>query len=150
MTATSLSPAFIEADEALEFLHIAIQDRYNRFSVREAMGRVRCIFNSGSEEVRYKLVTDLTAMKFAGVVPFLTDVLYNDESPLIRHEAAFGIGTLGSARDSAPLIHALKYDSSNMVRHTNRSLASHKSKHGNAQAPNSTNCRRSRRSIAFG
>ena len=117
MTATSLSPAFIEADEALEFLHIAIQDRYNRFSVREAMGRVRCIFNSGSEEVRYKLVTDLTAMKFAGVVPFLTDVLYNDESSLIRHEAAFGIGTLGSARDSAPLIHALKYDSSNMVRH---------------------------------
>ncbi len=117
MTATSLLPAFIEADEALEFLYIAIRDRYNRFSVREAMSRIRSIFNSADEEIRYKIVTDLTAMKFAGVVPFLIDVLRNDQSPLIRHEAAFGIGTLGSARDSTPLIDALKYDLSNMVRH---------------------------------
>ena len=117
MTATSLSPVFIEADEALEFLYIAIQDRSNRFSVRKTMGRVTSIFNTANEEVRYKIVTDLTAMKFGGVVPFLTDVLRNDESPLIRHEAAFGIGKLGSARDSTPLIDALKYDPSNMVRH---------------------------------
>lgn len=117
MTVRSLSPAFIEADEALEHLYIAIQDRYGRFSVREAMGRVRSIFSSASEEIRYKIVTDLTAMKFSGVVPFLTDVLRDDESPLVRHEAAFGIGTLGSGRDSACVIHALKYDGSNMVRH---------------------------------
>ena len=117
MAVTSLLPGFIEADEALEFLYIAIRDRSNRFSIRETMGRVRSIFNTANEEVRYKIVTDLTAMKFAGVVPFLTDVLRNDESPLIRHEAAFGIGTLGSARDSASLIDALKYDTSNMVRH---------------------------------
>ncbi len=117
MTVKSLLPAFIEADEALEHLYIAIQDRYGRFSVREAMGRVRSIFSSASEEIRYKIVTDLTAMKFAGVVPFLTDVLRNDESPLIRHEAAIGIGTMGNARGSAPLIDALKYDTNNMVRH---------------------------------
>ena len=117
MTATSLLPAFIEADEALEFLYIAIRDRSNRFSVRETMGRVRSIFNTANEEVRYKIVTDLTAMKFAGVVPFLKDLLRNDKSPLIRHEAAFGIGMLGSVRDSAPLIEALKHDKSNMVRH---------------------------------
>ena len=117
MTITSLLPGFIEADKALEFLYLAIRDPYNRFSVKEAMGRVRSIFNSAGELVRYKIVTDLTAMKFAGVVPFLTDVLRNDEIPLIRHEAAFGIGTLGSAKDSAPLIDALKYDRSNMVRH---------------------------------
>ena len=117
MTATSLSPAFIEADEALEFLYLAIRDPYNRFPVKEAMGAVRSTFNSADELVRYKIVTDLTAMKFRGVVPFLTDVLRNDESPLIRHEAAFGIGTLGSARGSAPLIDALKYDRSNFVRH---------------------------------
>ena len=114
---TSLLPGFIEADEALEFLYLAIRDPYNRFSVKEAMGRVRSIFNSAGELVRYKIVTDLTAMKFGGVVPFLTDVLRNDESPLIRHEAAFGIGKLGSARDSTPLIDVLKYDRSNMVRH---------------------------------
>ena len=117
MTATSLSPSFIEADEALEFFYVAIRDRSNRFSVREAMGRVRFIFNTANEEVRYKIVTDLTAMKFAGVVPFLIGVLHNDKSPLIRHEAAFGIGKLGSVRDSAPLIEALKNDRSNIVRH---------------------------------
>ncbi len=117
MTVTSLLPAFIESDEALEHLYLAIRDPYNRFSIKEAMGRVRSIFNSADELVRYKIVTDLTAMKFGGVVPFLTHVLRNDESPLIRHEAAFGIGTLGSARDSAPLIDALMNDGSNMVRH---------------------------------
>ena len=40
MTATSLSPSFIEADEALEFFYVAIRDRSNRFSVREAVGAI--------------------------------------------------------------------------------------------------------------
>ena len=116
-TTTSLSPAIIEADNALESLYVAIQDRHNRFSVKDAMGRVTFIFCSAEEEVRYKIVTDLTAMKFAGVVPFLAEALRNDESSLVRHEAAFGIGILGGARDSATLIDALKNDPSNIVRH---------------------------------
>ena len=117
MTYPSLSRDFIEADEALESLYIAIQDRYNRFSVKDAMALLRSTFSIAREEVRYKIVTDLTAMKFAGVVPFLAEVLRNDKSPLVRHEAAFGIGTLGSVRDSTPLIDALKYDETSMVRH---------------------------------
>ncbi len=110
MTATSLLPAFIEADEALEFLYIAIRDRYNRFSVREAMSRIRPIFNSADEEIRYKIVTDLTAMKFAGVVPFLTDVLRNDQSPLIRHEAAVALAEIGG-EDAIPVLEAATTDS---------------------------------------
>ena len=33
MTMTSLTPAFIEADAALDFLYLAPQDRHNRYSV---------------------------------------------------------------------------------------------------------------------
>ena len=117
MTATSLLTGFIEVDDAMEFLYIAIRDPHNRFSVKEAMGRVRSIFDSAGEEVRYKIITDLTAMKSASVVPFLTDALRNDESPLIRHEAAFGIGNLGGLENSGPLIDALKFDASSIVRH---------------------------------
>lgn len=117
MAHPSLSQGYIEADEALESLYIAIQDRYNRFSVKDSMATIRLIFNSADEEVRYKIVTDLTAMKFAGVVPFLADVLCSEISPFVRHEAAFGIGALGSARDSTSLLEALKNDESNIVRH---------------------------------
>lgn len=117
MSLTSLSSAFIEADNILESLYIAIRDRKNRFSVKESMFNVRTLYNSSNEEIRYKIVTDLTAMKFSGVVPFLVEVLRNDGSPLIRHEAAFGIGVLGSERDAASLIEALKSDLSGIVRH---------------------------------
>ena len=117
MTETLLSPSFIEVDKALEAMYIAIQDRYNRYSVKDSMARIRSIYETADEECRYKIVTDLTAMKFSGVVPFLVDALCNDESALVRHEAAFGIGTLGSRRNCGPLIEALKNDESEMVRH---------------------------------
>ena len=117
MTVTSLLPGFIEADEALEILHLALEDRQNRYSIKEAMDRVISIYSGANEEIRYKIVTDLTELHFSGMVPFLIDVLRKDESPLIRHEAAFGIGALGSAADCTALIRALQTDRSDMVRH---------------------------------
>ena len=117
MTVTSLLPAFIEADEALESLYIAIRDPFNRYSIKESMDRLKAIYDSATEIVRYKIVTDLPEMKSVSLVPFLVEVLRNDESVMIRHEAAFGIGALGRENDSAPLIESLENDSSNIVRH---------------------------------
>ena len=81
------------------------------------MDRVTTVFNSASEVVRYKIVTDLTEMKSAIPVQFLIDVMRNDESAMIRHEAAFGVGTLGRESDSAYLIDLLKQDPNDIVRH---------------------------------
>ena len=117
MTEMHLSASFIEADEALESLYIAIRDPYNRYSIKEARERIEFIYHSADEVVRYKIVTDLTEMKSVSLVPFLVEVLRNDESAMIRHEAAFGIGALGRENDSAPLIESLENDSSKTVRH---------------------------------
>ena len=117
MTTTPLSPAFIEADAVLESLYIAARDPYNRFSIPEAMDRLKAVYNSATEIVRYKIVTDLTEIKSTTPVPFLVEVLRNDESAMVRHEAAFGIGALGRENDSVHLIDSLKNDPSNIVRH---------------------------------
>ncbi len=117
MTIRSPSPAFIEADEALDFLHLAIQDRHNRYSIANAMENIDSIYRGADEIVRYKIVTDLTELNYASVVPFLIDVLENDPIPLIRHEAVFGIGVLGSTRHARPLARAIMSDESAMVRH---------------------------------
>lgn len=117
MTVTSLLPAFIEADEALDFLHLALQDHHNRYSIADAMEQIGFIFRGADNVVRYKIVTDLTELNYAGVVPFLIDVLENDPIPLIRHEAAFGIGALGRTRHARPLARAILSDESAMVRH---------------------------------
>ena len=117
MSGATLLPSFIEADEALEFLYIAIRDPYNRYSIKESMDRLKAIYNAATEVIRYKIVTDLTEMKSATPVPFLIEVLCNDENAMIRHEAAFGIGTLGRENASGQLIDLLKHDPSNIVRH---------------------------------
>jgi len=117
MPPVSLLPAFIEADSALESLYIAIRDPHNRYSIKESMDRLKAVYNSASEIVRYKIVTDLTEMKSTSPVPFLVEVLRNDESAMVRHEAAFGIGALGRENDSSHLINSIKNDPSNIVRH---------------------------------
>ena len=121
MDANGLSSNFIEADEALEYLHAALEDRHNRYSVEDAMEHLISIYGEGDEPVRYKIVTDLTDLQFSGARSFLIDVLNNDESPLLRHEAVFGIGELGKRRnddsDRKHLIFAMLHDSHEMVRH---------------------------------
>ena len=116
-TATSLSPSFIEADEALDFLHLALEDRHNRYSIANAMERIGFIFRSADNVTRYKIVTDLTELNYSRLVPFLIDVLENDPTPLVRHEAAFGIGVLGGARVAQTLARVLLCDESPTVRH---------------------------------
>ena len=117
MPPVSLLPAFTEADAVLEALYIAIRDPYNRYSVKESMDRLKAVYKSATEIVRYKIVTDLTDMKSSTPVPFLVEILRNDESAMVRHEAAFGIGALGRENDSAHLFDSIKNDPSNIVRH---------------------------------
>lgn len=117
MTYPSLSRGFIEADEALDFLHLANEDTHNRYSITEAMECVVSVYNGGDDVVRYKIVTDLSELSCPGVVAFLINVLESDPIPLLRHEAAYGIGALGNSRDAKPLARALLKDDSEMVRH---------------------------------
>ena len=117
VTYPSLSRGFIEADEALDFLYFAIEDTRNRYSITEAMEGVVSVYEAGDDVVRYKIVTDLSELTCPGVVAFLANVLENDPIPLMRHEAAYGIGALGNPRDAKPLARALLEDDSEMVRH---------------------------------
>ena len=117
MTTNSISPSFIEADQALDFLHLALEDSHNRYSIANAMERIGFIYRRADDVARYKIVTDLTELNYSRVVPFLIDVLENDPIPLVRHEAAFGIGVLGNARDAKTLARVLLSDESPTVRH---------------------------------
>lgn len=81
------------------------------------MEQIGFIFRGANNVVRYKIVTDLTELNYIGAAPFLIETLENDPIPLIRHEAAFGIGVLGKTRYAKPLARALLKDESAMVRH---------------------------------
>ena len=81
------------------------------------MDRIHSINSRSSESTRYKILTELIEMEFIGARPLLLDALINDTSPLIRHEAAFGLGKLGKKPDIEILIEAMLKDPHEMVRH---------------------------------
>jgi len=117
MSLTLPSAIFMEADETLDFLYIALEDIHRRYSANDAMDQVISIYQRADDVTRYKIVTDLTEIEYVGVVPFLIDVLENDKIPLIRHEAAYGIGAIGNLKHAKKIARALLEDESPMVRH---------------------------------
>lgn len=113
----TLEPDFIEAEEALESLHFILHHPEVPSSLAEEMERIRLIYMRGSESTKYKLLTELIEMEFVGARPLIIEVLESDYSPLLRHEAAFGLGIMGEQPDHEILIKAMLNDPHEMVRH---------------------------------
>lgn len=113
----TLEPGFIEAEEALESLNFVLRHPEVPSSLAEEMELVRHVYLRGSESTKYKILTELIEMEFAGGRPLLLEVLINDESPLLRHEAAFGLGIFKNASDQEALIEVMLHDPHEMVRH---------------------------------
>ena len=112
-----LSQNFVEADEALERLRETLSDRHGRFSLQTAMEDLILFYGESDESTRYKIVSELIDTEYSGIRPFLKKVLLDDESPLLRHEAAFGLGVFKKAADIPYLTQALLSDNNEMVRH---------------------------------
>lgn len=108
---------FIKADDAIEALSTALQSLDSPFSPTEEMAHLVSIFQYSSDATRYKIVSELIDLEYTGARPLLLDTLKNDKNPLIRHEAAFGLGILGNSSDCEALIDAMLNDSDPMVRH---------------------------------
>ena len=113
----TLEPDFVEAEEALESLNFVLRHPEVPSSLAEEMERIRLIYVRGSESTKYKILTELIDIEFTGTRPLLLEVLMNDESPLLRHEAAFGLGIFKKESDREALIEAMLHDSHEMVRH---------------------------------
>ena len=112
-----LSDSFIEADEALDSLYWALEGKDPGVSVKETMDHLVSVYQGAEEATRYKVVTDLIDLEFSGSRSFLASVLRNDESALVRHEAAFGLGVLGKPTDRVHLEYAALRDNDDMIRH---------------------------------
>ena len=108
---------FLKADEAIEALHAALRYTNQGQSVSEGMSRLEEIYRRGNEEVRYKILTDLIEIEYTGARSLLIEALQSDESALVRHEAAFGLGVLGNQTHASILVHATLNDDNLMVRH---------------------------------
>ncbi len=69
------------------------------------------------EPARYHVIVELIKSRYREALNFFKNVLSKDESELIRHEVAFGIGVMGTAKYQSVLVDVLKKDSAQIVRH---------------------------------
>ena len=113
-----LTPDFVEADDAIEALNGVLHNENRDQSLTQMMAKLEEIYHRGSEEVRYKVLTNLIDIEYVGARALLRDALLSDRSALVRHEAAFGLGIIGKGTpDANTLVHAMLSDENFMVRH---------------------------------
>ena len=114
----SVNPEFLQADDAIETLYSALHHSPKHgLSLNESMSRLERIYRHGNEEVRYKILTELIELEYSGARSLLIEALRNDKSPLLRHEAAFGLGVLSNKSNVGVLRDAMLNDDNLMVRH---------------------------------
>lgn len=112
-----VEPSFLAADGTLESLYEALTRPDSHYSACELRTSLEEQYSRGNDETRYKIVTELIEMEYAGARSLLVKALRDDPSPLIRHEAAFGLGILRHPGNVASLVEALLCDRNLMVRH---------------------------------
>lgn len=74
-------------------------------------------FFSLDETSRYSITNSLTSMKSDNALGLLLAILDRDDSPLVRHEAAFALGCIGDETCRIALRRTLVEDDSFLVRH---------------------------------
>lgn len=112
-----VDPNFKKARDAIEDLHSALHGRTYEYSLGEVMSRLEAIYRRSGEETRYEILTNLIELEYIGARAVLAEALQGDDSALVRHEAAFGLGVLGNKEHVNTLIHAMLRDGNAMVRH---------------------------------
>ncbi len=112
-----VDPKFIAADDALEELHSALSLPRPGISFAEEINRIEVIYREGDESTRYKVLTELIDMHYHAAPELLVEALQKDPSPLVRHEAAFGLGALRQRSCIHALVRAMLHDQNLMVRH---------------------------------
>ena len=113
----TLDPAFREAENAIEVLHEALHHDRSECSPSEAIAQLESIYHSTSDEVRYQIITQVIDLEYIGARRLLVHTLRNDANALLRHEAAFGLGVLGTPEHVEVLCEVLLKDPNPMVRH---------------------------------
>jgi len=113
----TVDPDFIEADQVLEAMHSILRYRDPRFSLKDTLEHLEDIYRRGAEVTRYKIFSELIDIECKEALPLLIHGLKEDGSGLVRHEAAFGIGLLGSTEHGEILMDTLLNDNNPMVRH---------------------------------
>ena len=108
---------FVEADQALCDLYGALKYTKPGQSLLPHRLRLEQIYREGDVVTRYKVLTELIAMGYWASQGLLIEALKCDNSALVRHEAAFGLGTIGDASCTTVLAHALTNDTDPTVRH---------------------------------
>jgi HEAT repeat protein len=110
-TKPSKSERFVEAVKAVPVNSKGPQD------VLEQEIILRKSFLSLEEAIRYDIVNNLVSIDNDLSRQLLMNILLNDPSPLVRHEAAFALGWIGDQTCAPVLRRALANDTSLLVRH---------------------------------
>ena len=108
---------FLEADQTLEALCTDLRYAASGHSVTQNREHLEALYHRSDAVTRYKVLTELIDIEYSGVRPLLLEALRYDDSALVRHEAAFGLGLLGDGTCVNALIEALLDDENLMVRH---------------------------------
>ncbi len=110
-------PDFLEVSDLIEELHSSLTGGVATRTPTEAMARLTSIYRGAPEEVRYEVLTELVGLEYIGARELLVEALQHDKSALVRHEAAFGLGIVGTSRHITVLKNAMLEDPNPMVRH---------------------------------
>ena len=122
---SSIELEFVEVEEALgALLRVvtgisikSIDDPNSPLYPSEKMKTIHLLYAQASEPTKYKILDGLIDTGFSGARWLLLDVLANEESPLLRHEAAFGLGILKGRSEMEALTRAMLHDPHEIVRH---------------------------------
>jgi HEAT repeat protein len=85
--------------------------------IRQTLEEATHLFQIADTVTQYKLISEAVEIQCNLVLPLLRTALVENESALVRHEAAFGLGLLGDSDDVGRLAKAMLYDPHLMVRH---------------------------------
>ena len=113
----SPNPNFVEAERAIRDLYGALKYTKPGHSLASHRLRLERIYHEGDVVTRFKVLTELIAMGYWATRGLLLEALESDSSALVRHEAAFGLGTIGDTSCVEALAHALTSDPDPTVRH---------------------------------
>jgi HEAT repeat protein len=114
--AENTSAAFRKAEEIKNRLRKAVLSRSDS-EIRQTLEETASLFRNVDTVTQYKLLTEAVELQCNLVLPLLRTALVENESALVRHEAAFGLGLLGDSGDVRRLADAMLFDPHLMVRH---------------------------------
>lgn len=114
---TSSSGRFSEVQTLLCHLYEASRSGCARAEELMALAAVEHFYNRADYATKYHILIELVENNCRVARELLRTVLTESESELLRHEAAFGLGSIADPTDAQLLAHAMLNDTHLMVRH---------------------------------